>query len=109
MAPSRKRNVWITVFLLTTCGVIGEELWAAFDRSPDTTPWTDLLATYVSPWVTFSAIGVVVIWLPWHFILAYRAKRLERELRAQGVPIPIAPEPLDVSIALIKPDDGARP
>lgn len=95
MAASPKRNLWIIVFLFGTALVIGEECYAAFDNSPNTTPWTELLTTYVSPWITFSAIAVFVIWLPWHFILAYRARRLERQQLAAGVPRIIAPEPIE--------------
>ncbi len=62
-------------FLLITGLAVAWELVAAFDSSPDSEPWTDLIAEHVSPWITFSAIGVLILWLPLHFAARYRRKR----------------------------------
>lgn len=65
-------------FLAITALAVGWELVASFDSSPDTEPWTDLLVDHVSPWVTFSAIAVLVIWLPIHFVQRYRRKQASK-------------------------------
>jgi hypothetical protein len=66
-----KRAVWIASFLTVTAAAVGAELWAAFDHSPDTVPWTDLLGEYV-PWpVTSAAVALLVTWLPIHLYLRY--------------------------------------
>jgi hypothetical protein len=66
-----KRTVWITGFLTVTAAAVVGELWAAFDRSPDTVPWTDLLGEYV-PWpVTAATVALLVTWLPIHLYLRY--------------------------------------
>lgn len=65
-------------FLLITALAIGWELLASFDSSTDTEPWTDLIADHVSPWVTFSTIAVLVIWLPIHFVQRYKRKQASK-------------------------------
>jgi len=66
-----KRRIWISVFLALTAGALGMELWAGLDNSPDTVPWTDLLARYVPAPITFAAIAILTAWLPVHFTKAY--------------------------------------
>lgn len=70
-----RRAAWITGFLAVTALAVGGELWAAFDASDNTVPWTDLLVRYV-PWpVTAMATAILVAWLPAHFALYYRRGR----------------------------------
>jgi hypothetical protein len=74
-----RRLAFRWAFLIITGLAVGWELVAAFDSSPDTEPWTDLIAEHVSPWVTFSAIGLLVLWLPWHFVQRYKRKQASEE------------------------------
>jgi hypothetical protein len=70
-----RRTAWITGFLAVTALAVTGELWAAFDASDNTVPWTDLLVRYV-PWpVTAMATAILVAWLPAHFALYYRRGR----------------------------------
>jgi hypothetical protein len=68
------KHVFRWAFLGVTVVALGAELWASFDSSPDTEPWTDLLTTYVPAPVTYTAIGILILWLPLHFWLRYRRK-----------------------------------
>jgi hypothetical protein len=61
-------------FLIITGLAVVWELVASFDSSANTEPWTDLIADHVSPWITFSVIGVLVLWLPLHFWQRYKRK-----------------------------------
>jgi hypothetical protein len=67
-----RRSIWTLVFLTLTGGALGMELWAGLDSSPDTVPWTDLLARYVPQPITFTAIAILTAWLPLHFTKAYQ-------------------------------------
>jgi hypothetical protein len=78
---NRQRNLWRTGFLLVTLGALIMECTAAWDGNPNTDPWTDLITTYV-PWqVALAAFGALVLWVPTHFIVAYRrrAKRKRQQ------------------------------
>jgi hypothetical protein len=69
--PVSRRQVFTTAFLAVTALAVGGELWAALDSSPDTVPWTNLIADNV-PWpVTATAIAILITWLPSHFAHAY--------------------------------------
>lgn len=57
-----------------TVAAIGLELWASFDGSDETEPWTSLIVTYVPDEVAFAAIGALVLWLPIHFYRRYKRK-----------------------------------
>lgn len=61
-------------FLTITALAVGWELFASFDGSTDTEPWTNLIVEYVPDEVTFAAIGALVLWLPIHFMIRYRRK-----------------------------------
>jgi hypothetical protein len=67
-----RRAIWTAGFLSVTALAVGMELWAAWDNSPDTVPWTDLIAENVPRPVTMWAVGLLVAWLPAHFVWAYR-------------------------------------
>lgn len=62
-------------FLAVTVVALGTELWASFDSSDATEPWTDLITDHVPGEVTAAAIGALVLWLPIHFWLRYKRKR----------------------------------
>jgi uncharacterized membrane protein YeaQ/YmgE (transglycosylase-associated protein family) len=67
-----RRTAWVTGFLSVTLLAVGMELWAAWDNSPDTVPWTDLIAENVPKPLTMWVVGLLVAWLPAHFVWAYR-------------------------------------
>jgi hypothetical protein len=69
---------WRTGFLGLTALVIGLEVWASADGSPDTDPWTDLLTRHVPAEVTFAAIGALLLWLPIHFGIRYARRSRAR-------------------------------
>lgn len=66
-------------FLAVTAVALGAELFASFDSSDATEPWTDLITTYVPEEVTFAAIGALVLWLPLHFWFRYRRRTQSRQ------------------------------
>ncbi len=66
-------------FLAVTLAALGLELWASFDGSDATEPWTDLLVEYVPGEVAAAVIGALVLWLPIHFWLRYRRKTQSRK------------------------------
>lgn len=66
-------------FLAVTVVALGAELWASFDSSDATEPWTDLITDHVPGEVTTAAIGALVLWLPIHFWLRYRRKAQSRQ------------------------------
>lgn len=70
---SRKAG-FVTVFLTVTAAALGMELWASFDSSPDTVPWTDLLTEYVPMELVFAALGAFLLWAPIHFYRRYKRK-----------------------------------
>ena len=89
MTVKRQRNLWRTAFLTVTVGALAMELVGAFDNNPNTDPWTELISTYV-PWqLALAVFGALVIWVPVHFIVAYRrvakARAAEHERRAEQV------------------------
>jgi hypothetical protein len=66
-----RRTWWTPVFLTLTATAVGMELWAAWDNTPDTVPWTYLAVRYLPEAVTTAAVGALVSWLPTHFRQAY--------------------------------------
>lgn len=67
-----RRRAWTTGFLGLTALVIGLEIWAAADASPDTVPWTDYITAHVPGEATAAAIGTLSAWLAVHFFRRYR-------------------------------------
>lgn len=61
-------------FLTATAMVLGWEVIASWDNNPDTSPWTDLIVTYVPGEVTAVLLGGLIAWLPVHFGLRYYRK-----------------------------------
>lgn len=68
------RNWWRIGFLGLTALVVTAELVAAFDRNPETDPWTDLIVAYVPEEVTYALIGALLLWLPYHLWRRYRRR-----------------------------------
>lgn len=66
-------------FLGATTAVLGWELFASWDGDTGTSPWTDLIVTYVPGWVTAAVIGILVLWLPAHFGRRYYWKARGRQ------------------------------
>jgi hypothetical protein len=70
----KTRTIATTAFLSLTALTVGTEVFFAFDASPNTLPWTQIIAQHV-PWpVTALAIFALIVWLPGHFIAAYRER-----------------------------------
>lgn len=76
---TRKKKIWVGAFLGVTAAALGAELYASFDGSGNTTPWTDLIVTYIPEEITIAAIGALMIWLPYHFVVRYRRKGKEEK------------------------------
>lgn len=74
-----RKATFVTVFLTVTALALGLELWASFDSSPDTVPWTDLLTEYVPMEAVFAAIGALILWLPIHFWRRYQRRQQTKE------------------------------
>lgn len=66
-------------FLSATAAVLSWELLASWDGDTGTSPWTDLIVTYVPGWVTAAVIGILVLWLPVHFGRRYYWKARGRQ------------------------------
>lgn len=68
-----KRAVWTAGFLALTVAAVAMELVAGiFWPGSDRPAWTDLIVANVPASITTAAVGVLVAWLPGHFIDAYR-------------------------------------
>lgn len=70
-----RRAFATTAFLALTAAALGTEVWFAYDDSPNTLPWTFLITDHIPAPITFLAIGVLVAWLPAHFLAAYATRR----------------------------------
>jgi hypothetical protein len=68
------KHLFRWAFLTVTVVALGAELWASFDSSAATEPWTDLITDHVPGEITAAAIGALVLWLPIHFWFRYRRK-----------------------------------
>lgn len=77
------RRAWIITFLGVTAVALGAELWASFDSSAHTTPWTDLIVQYVPGEVTAAVIGALMVWVPVHFAIRYARQRRTRKRRTR--------------------------
>lgn len=66
---------WAVPFLAVTALAVGGELWAAWDGNESTSPWTHLLVDFVPAPLTMVLTAVLAVWLPVHFVRAYRARR----------------------------------
>lgn len=77
---------WKSVgFLGATAAVLGWELFASWDGDTGTSPWTDLIVTYVPGEVTAAILGGLIAWLPVHFGLRYyRQSRGGRDQNGSG-------------------------
>lgn len=69
-----KKSIFTGIFLTLTALAFGWEVVAGFDNSDSTVPWTSLIVDYVPPWITFPAIFIFIIWLPFHFWMYYGKK-----------------------------------
>lgn len=61
-------------FLGATATVLGWEIFASWDGDDSTSPWTDLIVTYIPGEVTAAILGGLIAWLPVHFGLRYYRK-----------------------------------
>jgi uncharacterized membrane protein YuzA (DUF378 family) len=68
-----RQTGWLVLFLTATGLAVGGELWAAFDNSSNTVPWTELL-TDLPWWVSIPAATLLSSWLVPHLITWYRLR-----------------------------------
>lgn len=68
-------TLWTWTFLPLTALVVAMEIYASLDTTDATTPWTLYVVRYIPPWITFAAVGILIAWLPAHFIHEYRKAR----------------------------------
>lgn len=61
------KKVWSSIFLGLTGIVVGMEVWAANDSTPDTRPWTSFILQYLPKEVTYAVIAGFAVWLYFHF------------------------------------------
>jgi hypothetical protein len=69
-----RRSIWTVAFLSVTAAALGMEIWAGFDNSSDTVPWTEYIATWWPAPVTFALISILTVWIGPHFVDAYRKR-----------------------------------
>lgn len=69
-----KRGKWVAAFLSVTALALVLEVWASYDKSPDTVPWTDLIVQYIPGEITALLIGGLCLWLVVHFGIRYWRK-----------------------------------
>jgi hypothetical protein len=81
---------------------LGWELFAALDGNPDTLTLTEVIVTYVPPWLYIPAVIVLAIWLPWHFWTAWRDSLSDRSAEAAG---PADAPPAAAASSQASPDD----
>lgn len=76
---------WKSVgFLGATAAVLGWEIYASWDGDDGTSPWTDLIVTYIPGEVTAALLGALIAWLPVHFGLRYYRKAKDRRDNGDG-------------------------
>lgn len=73
------KDKWKPIFLAATAIVLGMEIYASWDGSEQTTPWTDLVVTYIPGEVTAVLLGGLLAWLPVHFGIRYWRKRQQEQ------------------------------
>lgn len=108
VAPTVKRTLWVATFLTLTAASVGMELWAAGDHSPDTVPWTELIARNVPQNLTIAAITLLISWLPGHFADAYRKEGNVKVARYNKAWIAVAAAGLAAIQQLIPMSDTAH-
>jgi len=71
-----KKTKWIISFLGVTALAVAMELWAVFDKSPDTIPWTTLFIDNVPVRIGVAIVVFFAGWLVNHFITNYKNKKV---------------------------------
>jgi hypothetical protein len=91
---------WLIVVL--SLAWLGWELIAALDGNADTLTLTDVIVSYVPPWLYIPAVVVLAIWLPWHFFTAWRNSLSDGSARAA---VPGDAPPAAAASSEAAPDD----
>lgn len=108
MSTKRQRNLWRFGFLTVTVLALIMECAAAWDGNPNTDPWTDLITTYI-PWqVALAIFGALVLWVPTHFIVAYRRRAKRNLQRAQDEQAARAERERQDNLPFTYDENGAR-
>jgi hypothetical protein len=87
-------RAWLSkwLILIITVAWLGWELPAASDHNPHTWPLTEVIVTYVPPWLYLPAALVLGIWVPYHFWSNWRAsvRRASKEaVMTNPLPTPL--------------------
>ena len=69
-----KKKNWTIGFLSVTALAIFLELFAIFDNSDETIPWTILIRDNIPSYISLPIITGFALWLVHHFYKAYRKK-----------------------------------
>lgn len=69
-----KKVWWGLIFLGTTGVALGEELYASFDSSSNTMPWTQFIAAQPG-WLIALETAVFFVWWPIHIYLAHQRRQ----------------------------------
>jgi len=72
---NKSQKLWTTGFLGVTALALGLEVWASFDDSDSTIPWTGLITEYVPEEITMLALSGASGWVLYHFYKRYKEKR----------------------------------
>jgi len=78
----QNKTKWIIGFLSVTGLAVAMELFAVFDGSDDTLPWTVLIVDNIPAFVGVPVIGAFAIWLAHHFYSNY--KRVAENKKKHG-------------------------
>lgn len=75
----KKATKWKIIFLGITLLAIVLEVWAAFDNSEETIPWTKLIVSSVPVWITMPLIVLIFVWLFFHFRKFYKKEKEKKK------------------------------
>ena len=66
---------WTKYFLGASAVAVLMELWASFDKDPETQSWTLLIVRNVPVWIGLPAIMAFAVWLVYHFNKYYKENK----------------------------------
>ncbi len=73
------KTEWTFIFLGTTALAVGEELYASFDKSSNTQPWTHFIAAQPG-WLIALETLIFFVWWPIHIYRAWRRNQQSKKL-----------------------------
>lgn len=72
------KTKWTIGFLLVTIIAVAMELWAVYDGSPDTQPWTTLYINNIPMWIGVPIVVFFATWLVKHFYTYYKNRKVNK-------------------------------